>query len=102
VVRAWASVAVIPVSALLAFGAPAGVFMVLGYEVGVEGTPVWVDRVSVLAGFVMLALPCVLAVRSGNEARVGADRRGLAPLAVGLLVGAWWTATAALALAGTF
>jgi hypothetical protein len=102
VVRGWVFVALIPVFALLAYGAAAGVFTLLGYQVGVTDAPVWVDRLSGLAAFVTLALPCFLAVRSGNEARVGADRRGLAPLAIGLLVGAWWTATAAFALAGTF
>jgi hypothetical protein len=95
-------VALIPAFALLGYGAAAGVYVLAGYGAGGADAPVWVDRVSALAGFVPLALPCVLAIRYGNRARLGADRRGLPPLAIGLLVGAWWLATEALVLAGTF
>ncbi len=102
VVRAWVFVALIPVFALLAYGAAAGVYILLGYQVGVDDAPLWVDRLTGLAGFVTFAVPCALAIRNGNKARLGADRRGIAPLAIGLLVGVWWLATGAFALAGTF
>ena len=102
VVRAWVCVALIPVFAPLAYGAAVGVYSLLGYQVGVDDAPPWADRLTGLAGFVTLALPCALAIRYGNEARRGADRRGLMPLALGLIVGVWWLATGVFALAGTF
>ena len=102
VTRAWVFVALIPVFALLGYGAAAGVNVLLGYQVGGDDAPLWVDRLTGVAGFVMLAVPCALAVRYGNKARLGGDRRGLPPLAIGLLVAAWWLATEALGLAGTF
>jgi hypothetical protein len=102
VVRAWVFVTLIPVFAFLAYGAAAGVYTLLGYHVGADDAPLWVDRLTGLIGFVTLAIPCALAIRYGNKARLGADRRGIAPLLIGLLVGLWWVATSAFALAGTF
>lgn len=102
VVRAWVFVALIPVFALVAFFAAAGAYTLMGYQVGVDDAPVWVDRVTGAAAFVTLGIPCALAVRYGNQARRGADRRGITPLSVGLVVGVWWLSAGAYALAQTF
>jgi hypothetical protein len=102
VVRAWVFVALIPVFALLGYAAAAGGYLLLRYRPEADDAPLWLDRLAVVTGFVMLAVPCAQAIRYGNRARAGADRRGVPPLAVGLLVGGWWLAVEALALAGTF
>ena len=102
VVRAWVFVALIPVFALLAFLAAAGAYTLMGYEVGVDDAPVWVDRLTGLAAFATFAVPCALAVRYGNQARRGADRRGISPLSIGLIVSVWWLSTGLFAIAQTF
>lgn len=102
VVRAWVFVALIPGFAVLAFFAAAGTYTLLGYEVGVENAPLWADRLTGLAAFATLAVPCALAVRYGNQARRGADRRGITPMSIGLIVGVWWLSAGVFALAQTF
>ena len=102
VVRAWVFVALIPVFALLAFFAAAGAYTLMGYHVSVADAPLWVDRLTGLAAFATVAVPCVLAVRYGNRARRGADRRGITPLSIGLIVGVWWLVVGAFTLAQTF
>ena len=102
VVRAWVFVALIPVFALLAFFAAAGVYTLMGYHVAVADAPLWIDRLVGLAAFLTVAVPCVLAVRYGNQARRGADRRGITPLSIGLVVGVWWLSAGVFAIAQTF
>jgi hypothetical protein len=102
VVRAWVMLGLLPVFALLALGAAQGVYALLGYRVGTDDAPGWVDRVTGLAGFVTFLAPCLLVVRYGNRARAGRDPRGWAPLVLGGLVAVWWLATGAFALALSF
>jgi hypothetical protein len=94
-------VALIPVFALLAFFAAAGAYTLMGYHVAVTDAPLWIDRLIGLAAFLTVSVPCVLAVRYGNQARRGADRRGIVPLSIGLIVGVWWLSAGAFALAQT-
>ena len=101
VVRAWTAVGLVPVFGLVALGAAWCVYTLLGYRVGVDDAPLWVDRVAGLAGFVIFLVPCLLAARYGNRARMGRDPRGWAPLVIGTLVGVWWLATGFFALAGS-
>lgn len=102
VVRAWVALGLLPVFALLALGAAQGVYALLGYRVGADDAPGWVDRVTGLAGFVTFLVPCLLAVRYADRARAGRDPRGWVPLVLGGLVGVWWLATGAFALALSF
>jgi len=84
--RAWISVAVIPVFAILAFALGEGTVSVLGYPVG--GTnPLWVSLVSDVVVCVILLVPCLAAVFFGLKARAAGVARAWLPTVLGAVFG---------------
>lgn len=86
---AWIAVATIPVFAILAFAAGEVALSALGHPSGGDISVAVSLTADVVATLVAL-VPCVAAVVLGRRARAAGERRAVAPLVVGAVVGLGW------------
>ena len=88
-VRAWVSLALIPVAFIVAFAVGEGLYALLGYKPE-EGTePLWVALAAGIPALLLFLVPCVAAAVYGNRARLQGHRAGIIAIAVGSAVGLW-------------
>jgi hypothetical protein len=85
--RAWTSVVLIPVFAVLSFGAGVVTLSAFGYSSGGD-EPLWVSIVVGVVASAVLLVPCVAAVFFGQRAREAGVRSAFVPMIIGAGVGA--------------
>lgn len=87
--RAWAAVALVPLFFFLAFAVGEGLYSAFGYDSG--GTaPGWVELIVFAGVLTVVLIPCAGAAYAGRRSSRAGDRRGLIPMAIGLIAGAGW------------
>ena len=88
--RAWVSVALVPLFFFIAFAVGEGIYALMGYKPENADAPVWaVVGASALVILVVL-IPCVAAVYFGRRAIKGGDRRGVFPAVIGAVAAVGW------------
>ncbi len=87
VVRAWVSVALLPVGLVLAFVVGEGLTTLLGHRAGSgELAPLWIVLLAGVPATIVALVPAGLAVGYGVRARRAKDRRGVVPEVVGCAI----------------
>lgn len=87
-IRAWVSIALVPVFFLVAFAAAAGVYALTGYDPSAGATPpFWADLAAGLVSSAILVGVCVLGVVHGLRAARHGRRAGLVPAGIAALLG---------------
>lgn len=101
-VRAWTSVAVLPVFLLAAVLLTLFLYEAFGYKPENDDAPWWVDGVTSVAAIAVFLVPCVTAVRYGRQASRDGERKGLIPTAIGVLAGLAFTVLTVVSTLGPF
>jgi hypothetical protein len=87
-IRAWVSVALVPVFFLVAFAAAAGVYALTGYDPSAGATPpFWADLAAGLVSLAILLSVCAVGVVHGLRAARGGRSAGLVPAVIAALLG---------------
>lgn len=87
-VRAWVSVALVPIFFLVAFAAAAGVYALTGYDPSAGATPpFWADLAAGLVSLAILLGICAVGVLHGLRAARHGRRAGLVPAGIAALLG---------------
>ena len=89
--RSWISVALIPVFFFAAFMAGYFLYSVFGYVPENMDAPAWLELIVGVIALALFLVPCAGAVFYGWIANRAHDRRGLAPLVIGAVLGIWMT-----------
>jgi hypothetical protein len=83
VVRAWISVALLPIGVLLAFVVGEGLATLFGHDTGSgELAPLWVVLLAGVPAILVALVPAGFAIGFGLRARRAGDRGGLVPVIV--------------------
>jgi hypothetical protein len=101
-VRAWVSVALVPVFLLASVLLVSLLYEWFGYKPENADAPLWVDVVIAVVAIVVFLLPCVTAVLYGGQANRAGDRWGLIPLGIGVLAGLSLTVLTVVSTLGPF
>ena len=91
VFRSWISVALIPVFFFAALMAGYFLYSVFGYAPENMDAPAWLELIVGVIALALFLVPCAGAVFYGWIANRAHDRRGLAPLVIGAVLGIWMT-----------
>lgn len=87
-IRAWVSIALVPVFFLVAFAAATLVYVLTGYDPSAGATPpFWADLLAGLASLAILLSVCAAGVVYGLRAAREGVRAGLVPAVVAALLG---------------
>ena len=85
--RSWAAVVLIPVFFVLAFALGYVLYDLFGYKPENDDAPLWVELTTTFVVLTVSLMPCVAAVMFGRHAATTGDRRGLAPMGIGMIAG---------------
>ena len=87
-IRAWVSIALVPVFFLVAFAAASGVYALTGYDPSAGATPpFWADLAAGLVSSAILVGICIVGVVHGLRAARHGRRAGLVPAGIAALLG---------------
>ena len=87
-VRAWISLALIPVFFFVSFAVAQGIYALTGYDPSAGATPpLWADLAAGLPALAILLVPCVAGVVYGLRAARSGVRAGLVPAVLATLLG---------------
>lgn len=86
-VRAWVSVALVPVFFFLSFAAQEGIYALTGYDPSTGTAPLWANLAAGLPGLAIVLIPCIAGVVYGGRAVRTGVRAGLVPAVLAALLG---------------
>ena len=86
-VRAWVSVALVPVFFFLSFAAQEGIYALTGYDPSTGSAPLWANLAAGLPGLAIVLIPCIAGVVYGRRATRTGVRAGLVPAVLAALLG---------------